>query len=94
MPTKTKGKREVKTMGFKTISGPKSPVVGAALKSVLEKVFLQHRAMWKCDKMWAPSLLYQCAAENSYVSSKMLLQTIMICITFCVRLWRSAQMGF
>jgi len=33
VPTKTKGKREVKTMGFKTISGPKSPVVGAAIRA-------------------------------------------------------------
>lgn len=32
VPTKTKEKWEVKTMGFKTISGPRSPVDGAATR--------------------------------------------------------------
>lgn len=56
-------------------------------KTVLGKGFLMNEAMWRYNKRWPLILLHQWAAENP-VTSKMMLQTITMRVTFCVQLQR------
>lgn len=71
-------------------SGDTSSAHHKCLKTILGRGFLRNGAMEKCDKRWPLSLQHQWVAENWYVSSKMTLQAIMICVTFHVQLRRSA----